>query len=281
MDPYLASSSYAAYCEAGQAEAAGRGGRGQRRREQGEPRPLDFSANAFLASQALRFVQAESHGAPHAAPESQFGVEEAGARFTRAALEGTMRVGSRVGTALLQEGGKILERTNLVGEGPKPLRALCFVGGVGLIAVTVLQIMNIFSMVGNPASYILQFFLMMFGVAICVVEAKDLEQLERLQPFFATWFKFLTVPLGKGLFYILVGAICLSLWTSNFFLLFVGGYMVLMGIMCVMIHFGLRHQLQRNGIDVSDDEEDSQRVRVGEQIGANQIQQALYNPAPY
>ncbi|KEP61665.1 UNVERIFIED_CONTAM: hypothetical protein HHA_267300 [Hammondia hammondi] len=265
MNPYLASS-YASSRETESPPAARRGG--------------DFPADAFLGSQVLRFVQAATHGAPVGA-ETPFGAQEAGAQFTCAALEGTVRLGSQVGSALLQEGGKLLERTNLVKEGPKPLRALCFVGGLVLIAVTVLQIMNIFSVVGNPASYILQLFVMMFGVAICVIEAKDFEQLERLQPLFVTWFKFLTVPLGKGLFYILVGAICVSLWSSNFLLLFVGGYMVLMGIMCVMVHFGMRHQLQRNGIDVSDDEEDTQRVRLGEQLGVNRIQQALYDPAPY
>ncbi|PFH36842.1 hypothetical protein BESB_050340 [Besnoitia besnoiti] len=265
MDPHTSSAYSAYYEQEARRGAPAAGGLG------------DFAAGVFFP-QSPRFVQALHHGAPDAS-EGRFDAEESGARLTRAALEGTMRLGSTVGTALLEGGGKILERANIIGEGPKPLRALCFLGGIALIGVSALQIVNIVSAVGNPASYILQFFLMMFGVAICVVEAKDLEHLERLKPFFANWFRFLTVPLGKGLFYILIGTISLSLWTSNFLLLFVGGYMILMGIMCVMVHFGLRQQLQRRGIDVSESEESTDRVRIGEQLGANQIQQTLFNPA--
>ncbi|KFH13762.1 hypothetical protein TGMAS_267300A [Toxoplasma gondii MAS] len=112
MDPYLASS-YAPPRGTETYSTSRRGG--------------DFPADAFLGSQVLRFVQAAAHGAPVGA-ETPFGAQEAGAQFTCAALEGTMRIGSQVGSALLQEGGKLLERTNLVKEGPKPLRALCFVG---------------------------------------------------------------------------------------------------------------------------------------------------------
>ena len=38
-----------------------------------------------------------------------------------------------------------------------------------------------------------------------VIEAKDIPPLERLRPFFFSWFRFLTVPGGKGCFYLFYG----------------------------------------------------------------------------
>ncbi|PHJ17433.1 copi associated protein [Cystoisospora suis] len=66
--------------------------------------------------------------------------------------------------------------------------------------------------------------------------------------------------------------------------------MGLMGVMCILVHFGLRQQLRQRGIAVSDEEEEAQhggsedvlgdgRIRVGEQLNANYIRSTLFNIA--
>ncbi|CDJ64887.1 Chromosome III, complete sequence, related [Eimeria necatrix] len=177
---------------------------------------------------------------------------------------------SRFQEVLLSGGSKVLQQaTEFLGEGPKPLRFLCFIGGLMTVVTSGLACINIFSILVEPSNYILQVYLVLFGLLTMAVEAKDIPPLERMRPFFFSWFRFLTVPGGKGCFYIFYGSLSLSLWRSSFFLALVGIYTASMGIVCVLVHFGMRQELQQHGIAISDGPE--QEVGLGRAIEPENI----------
>eukprot|EP00920_Eleutheroschizon_duboscqi_P038086 GHVT01091067.1.p1 GENE.GHVT01091067.1~~GHVT01091067.1.p1 ORF type:complete len:174 (-),score=20.52 GHVT01091067.1:205-726(-) len=112
---------------------------------------------------------------------------------------------NRLSSQLLEGGNRLLHQAQKIGEGPLPVRALCFMGGLALVVTSLLTIINVFSVVTKPASYILQVYMCIFGLMTMVVEAKDFYFLDRLKPFWYEWCKFLTVPGGKGAFYLFIG----------------------------------------------------------------------------
>ncbi|XP_026190386.1 uncharacterized protein LOC113146632 [Cyclospora cayetanensis] len=177
---------------------------------------------------------------------------------------------SRFQEVLLGGGSKVLQQaTELLGEGPKPLRFLCFLGGLVTFLTAGLACINIFSLLVEPSGYILQLYLVLFGLLTMTVEAKDIQPLERLRPFFFSWFRFLTVPGGKGCFYLFYGSLSLSLWRSSFFLALVGMYTASMGIVCILVHFGMRRELQQHGISVTERQTDE--VALGRPIEPDMI----------
>lgn len=185
-------------------------------------------------------------------------------------------VSSRFQEVLLSGGNKVLQQaTDFIGEGPKPLRFLCFLGGLMTVLSAGLACLNIFSFFIDPSDYILQIYLVMFGALTMVVEAKDMPPLEKLRPFFFSWFRFLTVPGGKGSFYLFYGSLSISLWRSSFILALVGIYTASMGVVCVLVHFGMRQELQQHGITVSEGSADDD-VALGRSIAPERISRPAF-----
>lgn len=77
-----------------------------------------------------------------------------------------------------------------------------------------------------------------FGVVTMIVEAKNWDCFDHFKPWMTEWFRFLTVPAGKGAFYLFVGSLGVSLWLRNFFSFIVGLYMSFMGVVCIAVHAG-------------------------------------------
>jgi len=136
-------------------------------------------------------------------------------------------------------------------EGPVPLRVLCFIGGLATTLVAGVGVVNIFSFLQTPPGYTLQVYEMLFGIACMVVEAKDVQWFERCRPSTIHWFRFLTVPGGKGVFYLLMGMLGMSLWRENIFVCVAGMYMTAMGCICLLVHMGMSAHLRSAGIDVT------------------------------
>lgn len=153
----------------------------------------------------------------------------------RDAILGTGRV--------VQEGSRLFHQQRQcaqMGEGPTLLRMLCFIGGLVMTISSVLSLFNIFSILTSPSAYILQVYQGFFGIITMIVEAKDFDCLEQLKPWLTQWFRFLTVPAGRGAFYLFVGSLGVSLWVRNVLSFTVGLYMSLMGVICVAIHTGTK-----------------------------------------
>lgn len=117
---------------------------------------------------------------------------------------------------------------------PRPLSLMCFFGGVLLSFASTLGVINIFSILSRPVSYIMQAYLLAFGLTITVSEARMSNvYINTAKPILGEWVKILSFPLGKGLVYIFIGLTGLSLWDTALIQAVVGLYVCLMGILCV------------------------------------------------
>eukprot|EP00922_Rhytidocystis_sp_ex-Travisia-forbesii_P051884 GHVS01077018.1.p1 GENE.GHVS01077018.1~~GHVS01077018.1.p1 ORF type:complete len:231 (+),score=34.18 GHVS01077018.1:99-791(+) len=175
-------------------------------------------------------------------------------------MEMAYRQASRLGSRLLEEGNKFLTKANLIGEGPKPLRALCFVGGMALTVCSVIYACFIFTILTAPAVYVLHIYEAVFGVVVMVLEAKDMQCLSNFKQFVGEWLKFTTVPGGKGAFYFFIGSLAVSMFNRNLALFISGLYMCAMGVICGFVHCGLERQLRMSGIRLDEDDDDEPAV---------------------
>lgn len=127
-------------------------------------------------------------------------------------------------------------------EGPKSLRYLCMIGGGCWIGFGVLGIINIFKIIFSPIQFVTEFYMILFGIAVVVVELKGLgERLEfirKCQDWFLRWMPFLSVMMGKGVFYLVGGGLGLSLWLDNIFIFGTSVYMSLLGLLLCFLHCG-------------------------------------------
>lgn len=145
-------------------------------------------------------------------------------------------------SALLDGGRRFLWQQRQcveMGEGPSVLRVLCFIGGLGMLISSILSLINILSLLTGPSTYVLQIYQGFFGIITMIVEAKDWDCFDQLKPWMSHWFRFLTVPAGKGAFYIFVGSLGVSLWIRNLLAFTVGLYMAGMGLSCIAVHAGI------------------------------------------
>eukprot|EP00921_Rhytidocystis_pertsovi_P022812 GHVQ01036360.1.p1 GENE.GHVQ01036360.1~~GHVQ01036360.1.p1 ORF type:complete len:290 (+),score=65.20 GHVQ01036360.1:586-1455(+) len=177
----------------------------------------------------------------------------AGADMAKSVGQEAYRHAARIGSQLFEKGKGFLSNNRIIGEGPMPLRALCFVGGAAITATSMMYLVFFFHFLTGPAVYILHVYEVLFGITAMVIEAKDMQFLSRFKAFVEDWLKFITVPGGKGAFYFFIGSLGVSLFTRNLALFVAGAYMAVMGIICVLVHFGLQRQLKERGwIDEED-----------------------------
>lgn len=107
-----------------------------------------------------------------------------------------------------------------------------------MVVSSVISLINIVAVLRSPSTYVLQLYQGFFGIVTMIIEAKDWECFDQLKPWIAQWFRFLSVPAGKGAFYVFVGSLGISLWIRNLLSFMVGLYMVFLGVVCVAVHAG-------------------------------------------
>eukprot|EP00923_Selenidium_pygospionis_P043565 GHVN01075178.1.p1 GENE.GHVN01075178.1~~GHVN01075178.1.p1 ORF type:complete len:176 (-),score=21.48 GHVN01075178.1:280-807(-) len=129
-------------------------------------------------------------------------------------------------------------------EGPKSLRMLCFIGGCLWFGFGLLSLINIFKILFKPLQFVIEMYITLMGLAVVVVEFKGFGIIERLgwarkcQDWFLKWMPFLSVMLGKGIFYIVGGGLGISLWFDNLFVFASSIYMMGLGLLLCFLHCG-------------------------------------------
>lgn len=146
-------------------------------------------------------------------------------------------------------GTAILELRKYVQEGPAGVSMLCFLGGLATIFAGFIGLLNLGGL-ASPFHYVLNAYLFVFGVVTVLLEAdmesfKQMSFLGRFAPFVEQYQKevfqranFLTQLRGRGFFFLFVGSLAI---TQCFFCLFfvVGVWNVLMGVLCLLMSFGI------------------------------------------
>lgn len=162
-------------------------------------------------------------------------------------------VGGHVAVAAKHYGHKgLMAFQDYVQQGPQGISMLCFVGGVATTALGIAGVSNLMGSVMDPFHYILNVYILAFGIATTCIEA-DTDQIGMMIPPFdrlaepitrgQAWLheecKLLTRLRGRGFFYLYQGTLMVT--QCVFCMLFLGGlYNVLMGIVCIMVSCGMQ-----------------------------------------
>lgn len=131
-----------------------------------------------------------------------------------------------------------------VQKGTQGVSMLAFLGGA------LLTVLGIFDMFRNPFTgfvwFIINVYQLAFGIITCLLEAqpdwyKSQPKVAAYQQKVAEYAKFLTLLLGRGLFYVFIGSLTFTVsWTAeglDVFELLIGIYVLFVGILSVGMHF--------------------------------------------
>eukprot|EP00933_Yihiella_yeosuensis_P023033 TRINITY_DN18001_c0_g2_i1.p1 TRINITY_DN18001_c0_g2~~TRINITY_DN18001_c0_g2_i1.p1 ORF type:complete len:260 (-),score=56.36 TRINITY_DN18001_c0_g2_i1:506-1285(-) len=146
------------------------------------------------------------------------------------------------GAYLMSAGGGLVAQ---IQQGPKGVRFLSFLGGVGSVANSILALINPFGAILNPIKYVLAVYQMLFSVTTILFEAppeyiQKVSGIDRYQDMLMEKANFLSECLGRGLFYIFQGTLwlCFASSFADLIDLGCGAYMVLVGVLNLLVHFG-------------------------------------------
>eukprot|EP00927_Polykrikos_kofoidii_P027173 TRINITY_DN24008_c0_g1_i1.p1 TRINITY_DN24008_c0_g1~~TRINITY_DN24008_c0_g1_i1.p1 ORF type:complete len:252 (-),score=40.37 TRINITY_DN24008_c0_g1_i1:38-793(-) len=156
-----------------------------------------------------------------------------------------------IGLAYLADAGA--EIMNEIEQGPSGVRILSFFVSVASAALGILCLVDIFSSIGHPILYLISVYQFIFALTTCLFEAppERIEQLEAKTGIQISTYQdkmikhagFLTILLGRGLFYIFQG----SMWLVFASLLSISGiFKIAVGLSLCFI--GILHLLMAKGI---------------------------------
>eukprot|EP00418_Pyrodinium_bahamense_P019150 CAMPEP_0179126912 /NCGR_PEP_ID=MMETSP0796-20121207/60095_1 /TAXON_ID=73915 /ORGANISM="Pyrodinium bahamense, Strain pbaha01" /LENGTH=269 /DNA_ID=CAMNT_0020825679 /DNA_START=104 /DNA_END=913 /DNA_ORIENTATION=+ len=133
-------------------------------------------------------------------------------------------------------------------QGPEGVQVLAFVGGGASLVLAGLQALNPLAVVGATFTYVISLYQVLFSLTTMLFEAKtewisQYEIISDLHDMLMLNLRFLSLSLGRGLFYIFQGSIWWVL--SSFFGIpqkLLALYMCFLGTLYILMHFGVMPQ---------------------------------------
>eukprot|EP01053_Blabericola_migrator_P006863 Blabericola_migrator_1__6862@NODE_3475_length_1743_cov_49_458831_g2160_i0_p1_GENE_NODE_3475_length_1743_cov_49_458831_g2160_i0NODE_3475_length_1743_cov_49_458831_g2160_i0_p1_ORF_typecomplete_len191_score26_40COPI_assoc/PF08507_10/2e15TssN/PF17555_2/0_24_NODE_3475_length_1743_cov_49_458831_g2160_i05821154 len=122
-------------------------------------------------------------------------------------------------------------------EGPKPIRVLAALGGLGMMGVAGLQLLNFPLFFLEPWRYVLLCYMLLFGLAIVSIEAKSASSRTNNKQFIYRWFPFVSIVGGKGITYIFFGTLGLSFGWHHLLMFGTSAFVAGIGLVYCLIHF--------------------------------------------
>ncbi|PFH37705.1 hypothetical protein BESB_000470 [Besnoitia besnoiti] len=132
-------------------------------------------------------------------------------------------------------------------ETPNFLKVFCLLGGLLTAGCCCVAAADFFHVVIDPVSYILTLFQACLGAVVFVYEASWFARLSPCQKALSDRCAFLNCPICKGLFYMYIGIVSLSLRTVASFYTIPGTYMVVVGFFCVMVQKTVLEPVEKLG----------------------------------
>lgn len=152
------------------------------------------------------------------------------------------------GQALLYAGQAGDKFVGLIEQGPAGVRFLAFIGGVGSLVNAGLSLVNPLMLVFGTVTYVVAVYQCLFAITTMLFEAPP-EYIAKVpgangyQDMLMVKAKFLTENAGRGLFYIFQGSLWLAFASmTNIDDLIVGCYLCFIGLLHVLMHFGIMPQ---------------------------------------
>jgi len=133
-------------------------------------------------------------------------------------------------------------------QGPEGVQILSFIAGVASLVLAILQVINPLELLGATFTYVISLYQVIFSLMTMLFEAKtewvsQYEFVSQLQDILMLNMRFLTLTLGRGLFYIFQGSIWWVL--STFYGIpqkLLGLFMCFLGALYILMHFGIMPQ---------------------------------------
>ena len=127
--------------------------------------------------------------------------------------------------------------SQFVRENNWSLRGISFMGSLAMMVLSILEIVNVFSILTDFFGYLVTLYSFVFAFVMLVIEAKD------EWPFIQSWrarvlsnFGFLRTNLGRGLFEIFIGGIWAT--TSSIWTFWLGVVVMAIGVFYIITHIG-------------------------------------------
>eukprot|EP01071_Lankesteria_metandrocarpae_P010183 Lankesteria_metandrocarpae@DN5305_c0_g1_i1.p1 len=118
---------------------------------------------------------------------------------------------------------------------PRPLKQACLYGAGGVLLVSLVGMLNIFSLLTDPPAYFLKVYLALFAVWTIVLEIGiPNEGIQTLREVLLQRCRFFESPAGRGSFYTFMGVLGTSLWASSPLDALAGLYMGVVGFLCAV-----------------------------------------------
>lgn len=139
-------------------------------------------------------------------------------------------------------------------QGPAGVRALAFIGGVASCVNALMALLNIFGILSHIILYTVSVYQLAFSLTTMLFEAKPewiqstqekcpALQVDTYQDMLLENAKFLSLTGGRGLFYMFQGTMWLAFASfSEIVHLLLGLYLVFIGILHVLMHYGVMPQ---------------------------------------
>eukprot|EP00918_Siedleckia_nematoides_P054679 GHVU01119474.1.p2 GENE.GHVU01119474.1~~GHVU01119474.1.p2 ORF type:complete len:170 (+),score=27.75 GHVU01119474.1:173-682(+) len=123
-------------------------------------------------------------------------------------------------------------------EGPLIFRLLCLCGGLATVGFSVFSFFDVIHLLTSPTYFLIVIYSLLAGISTVIIEIKATRTaaLRPISEAFLRWMPFLSIMLGKGLFYMMFGALTTSVWLTNMFLMCCGIYNTAMGAVLVVAH---------------------------------------------
>uniref|UniRef100_A0A7S1AY93 Uncharacterized protein n=1 Tax=Noctiluca scintillans TaxID=2966 RepID=A0A7S1AY93_NOCSC len=128
--------------------------------------------------------------------------------------------------------------------GPTGVSMLCTFGAIGTIVVAIIDCLSIAGILTNPAQYVLNLYLFIFGITMILIEADTQRmtnfallrtlapRVSRLQAFIFREVHIISGLVGRGMFYLFVGLFCVTeCWWCLTFL--AGLFNCVNGVLCI------------------------------------------------
>jgi len=110
------------------------------------------------------------------------------------------------------------------------IRAGSFLGGVSIVVVALLSVLNVFRMAYDSVSYLVNLYQLFFGLVTIFLEGKrEWPGVARVQNIIYKEAHFLSVVNGRALFYLFLGSLFIS--QMQILQIIVGAYMAALGVL--------------------------------------------------
>ncbi|CAJ1426403.1 unnamed protein product [Effrenium voratum] len=153
---------------------------------------------------------------------------------------------------------KVAEFQKYIEATPHEINRLCFAGGLAIVITGIFGVIDIFDVFEEPIYYVVNAYMVFFGAVTVVTEshpsfASQLhETLLPLQKWMHEWAKGLTMLWGRGLFYLFQGTLCMLSASLLSLGLLIGVYMMVMGLVCLQIHYKRSKTLEPEYIRITE-----------------------------